>query len=338
MIDPTISIVVPVFNVEQYLKECLDSILSQSFKSFEVLLIDDGSTDRSGTICDKYANEYSQVRVFHLENRGVSSARNHGIENAKGKWVTFVDSDDVIEKHFLEGLYEPIHRNTNIQFVHGGCKNWEKNVVTGYNQRYSYIESSDALYLLNNFRGLVFSKLFNVNLLNVGTGSQPIRFDCNLKIAEDMAFTFLYIKKVQYYAFVEESGYLYRRDNIHSATHTRFNSNYSQELYCCDTYINNLKEFCAEFNLNDYCSEKRLNQIGDCCFKSLMYLYSEIQEKCNRKEILIKDWTGFRRNYLLHSSSFVKKKTLKILFNQHYLIFDKILSIIVFCYKVYYKI
>ena len=93
---PRISVIIPVYNAEKYLHRCIDSILAQSFTDFELLLIDDGSKDNSGTICDEYAAKDSRVRVFHKENGGVSSARNLGLDNAQGEWITFVDSDDYL--------------------------------------------------------------------------------------------------------------------------------------------------------------------------------------------------------------------------------------------------
>lgn len=103
-----VSIIVPVYNTEKYLKQCIDSILSQKYTDFELLLIDDGSTDRSGDICDEYAKKDSRIRVFHKVNGGVSSARNMGLENAQGEWVTFVDSDDKIEVTFLFTICENV--------------------------------------------------------------------------------------------------------------------------------------------------------------------------------------------------------------------------------------
>ena len=103
---PVISIIVPVYNAEKYLHRCIDSILSQTFTDFELLLIDDGSTDSSSIICDDYLREDSRVRVFHKKNGGVSSARNMGLDNAKGKWITFVDSDDFISSNFCEILLD----------------------------------------------------------------------------------------------------------------------------------------------------------------------------------------------------------------------------------------
>ena len=99
---PKISVIVPVYNTEKYLHRCIDSILAQTFTDFELLLIDDGSKDNSGAICDEYAAKDSRVRVFHKENGGVSSARNLGLDNVRGEWVTFVDSDDWVEKEYIE--------------------------------------------------------------------------------------------------------------------------------------------------------------------------------------------------------------------------------------------
>ena len=104
--NPKISVIVPVYNTEKYLHRCIDSILAQTFTDFEVLLIDDGSTDSSGTICDEYAHKDSRVRVFHKENGGVGAARKMGIDNAFGKYSIHVDSDDWIECNMLEELYK----------------------------------------------------------------------------------------------------------------------------------------------------------------------------------------------------------------------------------------
>lgn len=103
---PKISVIVPVYNTEKYLHRCIDSILTQTFTDFELLLINDGSKDNSGAICDEYAAKDSRVRVFHKENGGASSARNVGLENAKGEWVTFVDSDDALQQNALDLLYK----------------------------------------------------------------------------------------------------------------------------------------------------------------------------------------------------------------------------------------
>lgn len=103
---PKVSVIIPVYKVEQYICECLDSIKNQTFTNWECLLIDDGSPYNSGEICNEYAKDDSRFRVFHVQNGGVSRARNIGLDNMSGEWVMFVDSDDAIAENTLEICYE----------------------------------------------------------------------------------------------------------------------------------------------------------------------------------------------------------------------------------------
>lgn len=105
-----VSVIVPVYNIEEYIERCVNSILNQTYRNFEVILVDDGSTDRSGDILDSFALKDERVRVFHKPNGGSSSARNLAIDNAKGEYLSFIDSDDYIEPDFLECLVAPINR------------------------------------------------------------------------------------------------------------------------------------------------------------------------------------------------------------------------------------
>lgn len=125
MSKPMISIIVPVYNMEEYLHRCLDSILNQSFKDYEILLIDDGSSDKSGQICDEYADRVPCVRVFHKENGGVSTARNLGLKSAGGEWVSFVDADDVLLGDGLEELVS--HASDKVDMVWGGYEVYNEN-------------------------------------------------------------------------------------------------------------------------------------------------------------------------------------------------------------------
>lgn len=103
---PAISVIVPVYNVEKYLQRCIDSILTQTFSDFELILIDDGSPDSSGEICDSYAKKDFRIRVFHIENGGVSRARNYGVSQANGDFVTYIDSDDWVHPDYLKVQYD----------------------------------------------------------------------------------------------------------------------------------------------------------------------------------------------------------------------------------------
>ena len=108
---PKISVIVPVYNAEQFLTDCIDSILSQTFTDFEILLVDDGSPDNCGRICDAYAEKYSCISVIHQENQGQAAARNHAMTQARGEWICFVDSDDLIHHGMLEALYQAAIRS-----------------------------------------------------------------------------------------------------------------------------------------------------------------------------------------------------------------------------------
>ena len=112
-----LSIIVPVYNVEQYLRACIDSILAQTFTDWELILVDDGSPDRSGAICDEYAARDSRMRVVHKPNGGVNSARNAGLDRAKGNYITFVDGDDYLKPDTLERAFETIDQNRDVDML-----------------------------------------------------------------------------------------------------------------------------------------------------------------------------------------------------------------------------
>ena len=111
MNNELISIIIPVYNAEKYLRQCLDSIINQTYTNFEVLLVNDGSTDSSGMICQEYVENDSRFRYFEKENGGASSARNLGLERSGGAYITFIDSDDWVTPEYLEVLYTTLKEN-----------------------------------------------------------------------------------------------------------------------------------------------------------------------------------------------------------------------------------
>ena len=111
---PLITVVVPVYKVEQYLDECVQSLVNQTYRNLEIILVDDGSPDNCPAMCDGWAKKDGRIRVIHKENGGLSSARNVGIDNARGEYISFVDSDDFLDSHMYERLYEGITRASNI--------------------------------------------------------------------------------------------------------------------------------------------------------------------------------------------------------------------------------
>lgn len=195
-----ISVIVPVYNTEAYLPRCVDSILGQSFADFELLMIDDGSTDESDAICDAFAAQDGRVRVFHKENGGVSSARNLGIDNAQGEWLYFVDSDDELLPDGLKVLVDNI--SDDVDVVMGGFEsvdelgNMTREATKSVNLRLSRKESVITLYRGQGccgyfFLGYTWQRLFRKSLVD----RFNLRFDTSIAIKEDTLFVMQYVRR-----------------------------------------------------------------------------------------------------------------------------------------------
>lgn len=195
-----ISVIVPIYNTEQYLHRCIDSILSQTYTNFELLLIDDGSSDGSGNICDKYAEKDPRVRVFHKENGGVSSARNLGLDNANGEWVTFVDSDDWIEKEYLKDFIQDC--DLCLQGYYNG-----DNIIR-YEEAFVY-SSPGAEYLKNKYVSGPYCKLFKGRIIKFN----KIKFDEELSYGEDILFLMEYLLYVKSMSVLPYANYHYERQD-----------------------------------------------------------------------------------------------------------------------------
>ena len=282
---PKISIIVPVYQSQQFLEQCISSILSQTMNDWELLLVDDGSIDKSGELCDSFAENDDRIRVFHKKNGGASSARNLGINNAFGEWITFVDSDDFIDRHFLEGLYQPLADGNELDFIHGGCMNYHNGQITSINQRYESYYGNDKDKLFSSFRGLIVSKLFKREILM----KNKILFDEKMKIAEDMLFTMQYLIHVDFFAYVSETGYYYRRDNFNSTTH-RFNwLDYEHSRYAFLQLYAITIENISHHNISDNAARIRYKQRANQYYRMLRSLYHEDSIKRNRRLQILRD-------------------------------------------------
>ena len=216
-----ISIIVPVYNVEKYLRRCVDSILAQTYQNIEVLLVDDGSPDNSGAICDEYAEKDSRVRVFHKPNGGVSSARNLGLKEAKGDYIGFVDADDYIDKTMYEVLLcNLIKENSDISICSynqedsNGIfhKHWPHDdylTITGDRQ----IE-----YLISNqyYTCSCWDRLFKKELL------KDFWFDESKKVYEDLLFLYEVAKISSNTVFTSSPLYYYCNNDGTSVARSLF--------------------------------------------------------------------------------------------------------------------
>jgi len=224
MDNPKISIVVPVYNVEKYLPRCIDSILAQTFTDFELLLIDDGSTDNSGRICDEYTKNDNRIRVFHTKNFGVSSARNKGIENAIGKYISFVDSDDEVFNTYLETLYKHIVKCDIVFFQNIWINEDQTRLMISLNNFYSDDHNSiekEILFLIHNntgcnLFGFTWNKIFRASIIK----EHNIKFVKNLTLSEDEVFTLEFCKYINnimvlntplYYYYSKAKGLTYKK-------------------------------------------------------------------------------------------------------------------------------
>lgn len=206
---PKVSIIVPVYNIEKYLDRCIDSILSQTFTDFELLLVDDGSKDKSGEICEAYATKDSRVSAFHKVNGGVSSARNFGLDKAHGEWVTFVDADDEILSCYLSNLMSLVDNDTSMIVANYIVEENEKIVDNQISFEEGYLTAEQYLikYFYNdNVRNEVWGKLFNFH--DIGS----LRFDTTIAIGEDLFFNLEYCfkNKCKIIKFRSFKDYVYR--------------------------------------------------------------------------------------------------------------------------------
>ena len=288
-----ISIIVPVYNVEQYLSKCIESIIVQTYKNWELLLIDDGSSDKSGSICDEYAKRDNRIRVFHKSNAGVSSARNLGLEKAEGKWVTFVDADDWISNSLIESLYRPILLDGTIEFVQAGCTNYKNNTISDIEQQYGYLVSTEPTYVFNHFRGLTFSKLFNLNIIR----TNELNFDEQMHTSEDMAFTLDYILHITKYCFIPEVGYYYRH-NPNSLTHSKKIKPYNVALTEYKHLFSSVQRYIDKYQIPNKEIVFRKTQNASRLSYTLNFLYSNNYTARERKHHLRNDFSEKEKSVL----------------------------------------
>ncbi len=204
--NPLLTVIVPVYNAEKTLHRCVDSILAQTFENFELILVDDGSKDESGRICDEYAAKNSHVRAIHKANGGASSARNAGIKIANGKYITFADSDDYVSpkwaKTFIDNIADADLGIQGINFISNNGLNEPRTAGNIYgNNIYELLSTLHN----NNFLGYSFSKLFKLSIIQ----QYNIHFNNNIHFREDDVFILQYIEHIKTYASTNECHYNY---------------------------------------------------------------------------------------------------------------------------------
>ena len=233
-LNPLISVIVPVYKVEQYLDKCVDSIVNQTYKNLEIILVDDGSPDHCPKMCDEWAKKDKRIKVIHKENGGVSSARNVGIDVSKGEYISFVDSDDWIDNTFFEELLN-ICLKYNSKYITCGYKRVYDNRIEYINNSNSIIKVDSSEYLVKllnvqNGYGFVHMKLIKKNAIN------DLRFNENLKVGEDALFNVMLCENI-------DSAIIYNKPLYNYY----FNDNSVVRKYDKD-YVNKYLESMKEMN------------------------------------------------------------------------------------------
>ena len=280
-----ISIIIPVYKVEKYLEKCIQSVINQTYENLQIILVDDGSPDNCGKICDEYAQKDHRIEVIHKSNGGLSDARNKGLEIAKGEYIGFVDSDDYIEADMYEVLYNLLKQYNadvsicNFYTVSQG-KIAIKNAENGIKE-YNRIEILKEVLLDNNIQSYAWNKLYKKELFD------EIKYPVGKKY-EDIGTTFYLLEKCNKVVVTGKSEYYYinRQDSIVNNVTESTITDYIELIMQRYDYIEeNIKEL-SSYN-KDYLKRilktaekdiKSLNEVGDYTKKKYEELYNKVQK------------------------------------------------------------
>ena len=311
-----ISIIVPVYKVEKYLDRCVESIVNQTYKNLEIILVDDGSPDNCPQMCDKWAKKDSRIKVIHKQNGGVSSARNIGLDNATGEYIQFADSDDYLELNACELLINNM-KETNADWV-----------IANFNRIGSKFHQTEIIEKVmdNNFNtfkymyekrinGGIWNKLYLKSLIK-------FKFNENQKISEDFIFNCEYLQNCRKISFINDYIYNYI-SNDDSAIHSFSKTCYDDLCLVCDYIENNLK---LKYKDNEKFFIKIQNIFFLGCFPNLIRTNIITLKE---KKLLIKTYTKnkYFKIVKLNNLSF-KQKILYVLLKL------KMVRLLTFLYKI----
>lgn len=235
-----ISIIVPIYDVEPFLEKCIISLVNQTYKELEIILVDDGSPDKCGDICDKWAKKDSRIRVIHKKNGGLSDARNMGIELSHGKYIAFVDSDDWIDLNYYEILHTQLSNNKASIVASGVALSYKDHEdILKYNSKPGLYTSEEALQTIQNnegFLAVAWNKLYLKELF------QNIRYPFGI-IHEDEFVTYRLISKASKLVLCPDVLYHYRQRKGSIMTE----GNCEKEKYVLNAYLERIKLFKEQY-------------------------------------------------------------------------------------------
>lgn len=304
--NPLISIVVPVYNVEKHLSKCLDSIISQSYKNLEIILVDDGTKDNSDKICDEYALKDSRIKVLHIENSGVSAARNRGLDVITGDYVAFVDSDDYIAENMIERLFDTI-KSTNADISICGNIHVFDDTKAEFDTTnkecviYSPVEAIKEVWYQTSFLPSPWAKLYNAHIFKELRYTEGIIFE-DVDIMHEI---FIRANKI---AYLPQGlyAYVHRKNSITTQGFSEMNF---QILPICDKLMGFAKKhgegledaalaYGVVGNMRVYLSTPREKKYSDIISKTENYITKNGKIVLKDKRLRKKTMLGLRLYYI----------------------------------------
>lgn len=295
-----ITIIMPVFNKEKYIRETIESVLNQSMHDFEFIIVDDGSTDKSGMVLDEYAQKDQRIRAVHIPNGGVSNARNRGLDLADGEYITFIDADDSITENYLENLYDCIIKSEADIVISGYKKVWEDSDKTDVNKMkvHGLVNINEILpYFVqwqveNGIFGYCWAKMFRKELCN------DIYFDTTIRLAEDFDFYLKLYRRIKTIYFDDKHNYIYLQEAQNSSvaksdydidyiTQLKINLRYKEFLESKNAFYGVNKKIVIEKISNYFYFSLFYCDLGqfNCTFSELYRIYNDINIEFAAKRI-----------------------------------------------------
>lgn len=304
-----ISIIVPIYKVEKYLDKCIESLVNQTYTNLEIILVDDGSPDKCPEMCDKWAEKDSRIKVIHKPNGGLSDARNAGMKEANGEYIVFTDSDDFLDKHFIEYLYIAIIDNEVEMSSCDFAYYYDGDIVTNEVTRGKITVSSSETAIediLNNrnVRAVAWNKMFHRGLL---VGEEfPVG-----KYHEDEFFSYRIIHKAKKIAYIDSALYYYRQRE--GSIMASFNIKHLDSLEAGLERLSLLKKYYPDLYIYD--------KATFCMGCVLMYLSALDDKECDKKEIkkIIKSKRKQVKVNIKEFSSYSFKKKLYVICGRYFL-------------------
>ena len=293
--EPLISVIVPVYNVEKYLGQCLEDIVNQTYNNIEIIVVDDGATDSSGKLCDQWQHKDSRIVVYHKENGGLSDARNYGLKFAKGEWVTFVDSDDRVAENFIEKLYENALKYKAEISICDPLHIFDDKMKFDYDEKikiFSADEAIEEMWYQKSFLVSAWGKLYKRKFFEKVLFKKGIIFED----VEIMHKIFEQADKIVY-STTKLYGYVHREGSI---TTQKFSVKDCGILDICEELL----KYTANKSQNLKDAAKAYYVVG--CFR--IYLNAPIQDEYKKYINKAKDGLNKYGKDVLKSSS-VRKKT-----------------------------